>query len=197
MPEAHFALAKILFYKNSLNEAVEEVEKSIECLHQLDTEYLLWASFICYTRFIVAKSSENRKTYGEKAQKYALACLKIDPNNNNCLFILLFITLKLIEHKAKLKIKPRYSPEDLAVKIKENNEFLGYLAWAEVKFQDKKTVQFGINILQELVMRFPNNLETYIRLWVAYDTNRDEMNKIETANKMFILGTSFLVLETK
>jgi hypothetical protein len=61
-----------------------------------------------------------------------------------------------------LKIKPKFSIEDLAVRIKSNDEYLGYLAWAEVYLTRPEKVDFGLSVLKELVDYYPNNMEAYL-----------------------------------
>jgi len=58
--------------------------------------------------------------------------LSIAPNNVTCLFVLLYLILEIEAQKSTLKIIPKFKVEDIAVRIKENDPYIGYLAWAEI-----------------------------------------------------------------
>lgn len=42
------------------------------------------------------------------------------------------MTLELDKFKTELKVKSKFVVEDIAVRLKELDEYLGYLAWAEI-----------------------------------------------------------------
>jgi len=48
------------------------------------------------------------------------------------LFVLLYLILEIEAQKSTLKIIPKFKVEDIAVRIKENDPYIGYLAWAEI-----------------------------------------------------------------
>jgi len=59
MNENYFGMAKILFYKNELNESIAMMEKALLGQGSKEKEYLVWACIIVFMRYQVAKSSEN------------------------------------------------------------------------------------------------------------------------------------------
>lgn len=76
------------------------------------------------------------------------------------------MTIDLEKNKAELKIKPKFVVEDIAVWIKELDEYMGYLAWAEIYISKKDSkVEFGLSVLNEMVEFYPNLIFAYIRLW--------------------------------
>lgn len=74
MNENYFGMAKILFYKNELQESIQMMEKALEGEGGKETEYLVWASFIHFIRYLLARSTDNRKLYARQTQDF---CLKL------------------------------------------------------------------------------------------------------------------------
>jgi tetratricopeptide (TPR) repeat protein len=57
-------------------------------------------------------------------------------------------------------------PQHYAVKIKDLDNYYGYLAWAEIYFKQRNQWDKAIAVLKELVRIEPTRPEAYIRLWL-------------------------------
>ena len=134
------------------------------------------------------------KQLAVKVEKYASEWLIVNKHDINALFILLHLVLDLEVNSKTIKLKPRYAAEDLALWIKEANDYRGYLAWSEVYITRGKT-KFATEVLEELIEFYPGNPEGYFRLW---SMNRENHSiSMEIAGKMFLWWTDFYTLETK
>jgi hypothetical protein len=118
----------------------------------------------------------------------------VDPKNINALFVLLNLSILLQKNQAYLQIEIKHCPEEYALKIKEMDNYLGYLAWAEIYLATKKTEKFGRNVLRELVKEYPSQPEGYLRMW-SIKFEDDFM--LEISEKMFIMGTEVTTFEAK
>lgn len=80
------------------------------------------------------------------------------------------------------------SPQYYASKIKEIDDFYGYLAWSEVLIRS----QAGINkeksegILNELMQAYPSRPEVYIKLWYHYYSSKLYPEAISVAETAFL-----------
>lgn len=72
------------------------------------------------------------------------------------------MTQELEKNKSELKVKPKFVLEDIAVRIKELDEYMGYMAWSEIYLSRKDKVEFGLSVLNELVEFYPNAIFAYI-----------------------------------
>lgn len=192
--EAYFGLGKILFFKNEINKAIEMFELAIK-YYEEDPVYCLWAAF---TQFYLykrcARHSVRKRDYALKTEHYAHVCIKSNKKDANALMIMLNLVLDLEKHSDLVKMIPKYHPEDLAVLIKEADDYKGYIAWAHI-YISRDNIEFASNILDELIDFYPNNIEAYFKLWSLKKSKPQEA--MDVAEKMFLSCTNFYTLETK
>lgn len=62
-------------------------------------------------------------------------------------------------------------PKFYASKIKEIDDYYGYLAWSEIFFNDDREWMKAIYVLKELVNTYPDRPEAYVKLWQHYYYN--------------------------
>lgn len=97
--------------------------------------------------------------------------------------------LSLLNHlKTGVEIE---TPEHYATRIKEIDEYYGYLAWSEisVRSRDLQERERGELILKELVNSDPLRPEAYIKLWHYYYFNLKNYE-----NSLDVIETAFLKL---
>ncbi|CAI2360996.1 unnamed protein product [Moneuplotes crassus] len=192
-PEAYFGLGKIYFSKNLIDKALGMFELSLQGPKR-DPVYCLWAAMALLYMLQTTKSSQKKLKILHNIEIYCTECLESQSQDTNALFILLFATLSGMSQFSEKKYAPKYSPEDIAVFIKEINNYKGYLAWTEIYlYKDKK--KFAIEVLEELVEFHPQIPEAYFKLCQLYNPDSDEA--FETAEAMFLHCTNFHMLETK
>mmetsp|Transcript_19037 Transcript_19037/g.19030 ORF Transcript_19037/g.19030 Transcript_19037/m.19030 type:complete len:329 (-) Transcript_19037:1005-1991(-) len=82
------------------------------------------------------------------------------------------------------------SAEHYAVRIKEIDDYYGFLAWSEISLakQSSRSIERGENILKEMINLAPERPEAYIMLWSYY------YNKKEYENALAICEIGFLKL---
>jgi tetratricopeptide (TPR) repeat protein len=137
--EAYFGLGKIYFEKNEITKAIEMFDKAIE-LYQYDPLYCLWASLAQY--YIYKRCSQfsvRKKEFAMKLERYCLVAIHKNKNSKdpkdkdlNAMFIMLKLLLDLEHISVDVKVPTKYTAEDLAVMIKLADNYIGYLAWAEI-----------------------------------------------------------------
>ncbi len=109
------------------------------------------------------------------------------------LWCLLILNLELQNKYASLKVKLRNKPEAYSYEIKRIDEYLGYIAWVEkYVYTDKKAqLDDGKDVLRELIGKYPNRPEAYLKLWrIYYQQGRIE-ECIDISEKLFIEGTEY------
>ena len=121
-----------------------------------------------YIRFKIAKSVDNRKVFARNCQDYIMKLLALSPNNTTGLFILLYLTQEIEAQKSVLKIQAKFKVEDIAVRIKEKDTYIGYLAWAEIYPSRKDKQDFGLNVINELLETYPSKLQAFLCIWQLY-----------------------------
>ena len=192
--KAYFGLGKILFCKNELNKALEMFELAIKT-HNSDPSYWLWAAFVwLYLYRQCPKHLPSKNKFASKVEKYSIEWLKIDKKEVNVLFILIQLVLDIESSTSATKIKPKFAAEDLAVMIKQANDYKGYVSWSEIYICRGKT-KFATDVIEELIDYYPDNPEAYFRLWSLY--NKFPSSTLSIAEKMFTKWYNHKSLETK
>ena len=67
-------------------------------------------------------------------------------------------------------------PQVTAARIREIDDYYGYLAWTEV-FMNDNLVHKGLHVLQELIRCFPTRPEAYFKLWEYYTYKKNFKSK--------------------
>ena len=190
--EAYFGLGKIYFSRNLISEALEYFELALKGPKR-DPGYCLWAAMSLFYLYKKAQK-KNKPALALKIERYWLECLEKNDKDFNSLFIYLHTVLDATEKLKSSKYKPRYQAEDIAVKVKNGDNYKGYLAWTEL-YVAKGNTEFAIQVLEELIEYYPENPDAYFRLCQLYKPDSDEAWR--TAEKMFLSCTTFHMLETK
>ena len=81
--------------------------------------------------------------------------------------------------------------------IKKADEYVGYLAWAEVYLSTKDKREVGIQVLEDLVRDHPNRPQAYLRLWNIYNLTGNKNKSYEIAEKLFLYGTGYSSIEIR
>jgi hypothetical protein len=192
--EAYFGLGKILFFKNEIPKAVEMLQLAIELFGE-DPVYCFWAAiaqFYLYKR--CERHSVRKRDYAAKTEHYANVCIKYNKKDTNALFIMLNLVIDIDNNKDVINLVPKYHAQDLAVMIKEADCYKGYIAWAYI-YIARGSVEFAVDVLEELIQFYPSNIEAYFKLWSMKRSKPEEA--MEVADKMFLSCTNFYTLETK
>ena len=192
--KAYFKLGKILFCKNELKRALEMFELAIKT-YNMEPSYCLWASFTSlylYNRW--PKHLPSKNTFAAKVEKYAIEWLRLNKQEVNAMFILISLVLDIEISNSATKIKPKFAVEDLAVMIKEVDDYKGYISWSEIYIWRGKT-KFATDVLEELIDYYPDKSEAYFRLWSLY--NKFPSSTLEIAEKMYSHCSNFKNLDAK
>jgi tetratricopeptide (TPR) repeat protein len=107
----------------------------------------------------------------------------MNDGDTNSLFLLLYITLDFNKTFTNYEIQLTHTVEDIAVWIKNINEYKGYIAWAEIYF-GRGDSEFTVQTLEELIQIYPENPEAYFKLWSLYENGSEE--SLEIAEKCFL-----------
>ncbi|CAG9320552.1 unnamed protein product [Blepharisma stoltei] len=200
--ELHFGIAKLLAYENNFEQALRHLKKAIEISE--DKAYKIWY-IVLYLRALkdpsingVISSVElgnSWKWYNwfcctnqRKAQSFHLIYRellsilnKVNPSIEN-----LWANMIIAQTKTLFEGLEIESPMYYATKIKEIDNYYGYLAWAEIYAQDRNYKK-SIEILKELVKIYANRPEAYMKLWqIYYYTIRDYNASEDIAAEAFI-----------
>lgn len=81
-------------------------------------------------------------------------------------------------------------PQVTAARIRDMDEYYGYLAWSEV-FINENLVQKGIHVLQELIRCFPTRPEAYFKLWQHYNGQKQHKKSLQVAAECFLRITEY------
>lgn len=192
--EAYFGLGKILFSKNEISKAAELFELAIRTFER-DPVYMLWAAMALFYQYKrCPKHSPRKRELAVKVEDYAVGCIEANKQDLNALFIYLHLVLDLDLNAAVIRLTPKYKAEDVAVWMKQVDNYKGYLAWVEVYLRrgDKR---FATEVLEELIEFYPGNPEAYFRMWSMKRDN--PVQAMDVAEKMFLCCTNFYTLETK
>lgn len=92
----------------------------------------------------------------------------------------------------KYKEYPRdlEQPQVTAARIREIDDYYGYLAWSEVFFHEN-LVEKGVHVLQELIKSFPTRPEAYFTLWKHYETKKMHKESFQLATECFMRVTEY------
>ena len=79
-------------------------------------------------------------------------------------------------------------PQHYAAKIKEIDQFYGYLAWSEVMGAgcNEGHKEKSIVLLRQLTINYPGRPEPYLKLWYYYYSIKDYQNALETAENGYL-----------
>jgi len=109
------------------------------------------------------------------------------------LWCLLILTLELQSRYAYLKLKPKNKAEAYSFEIKRIDEYLGYIAWTE-KYSysaDQSHLNDCKDVLKELISKYPNRPEAYLKLWKIYSQQKHVEECIDISERLFIEGTEY------
>ena len=127
--EAYFGLGKIFLCENELESALELLELSLKGPNH-DPGYLIWTALTLYYLYKRCTNNALKKQYALKCQKYAIECLNINESDINALFILLVLVIDVNKNYEKLRMIPKFKPEDLATWAKQIDNYKGYQLFA-------------------------------------------------------------------
>lgn len=110
--------------------------------------------------------------------------------------------VKLLTHVEKYQkelggIKFRKKAKDYAQTLKKADEYIGYLAWAEIYISTTEKREVGIQVLEDLVKENPNRPQAYLRLWSIYNLIGNSSKSFEIAEKLFLYGTGYSSIEIR
>ncbi|CAG9335500.1 unnamed protein product [Blepharisma stoltei] len=71
------------------------------------------------------------------------------------------------------------NPRFYAAKIKEIDNYYGYVAWSDILFSEEGQEAKGRDTLRECIMQYPNRPEAYIKLWQYYYYNVKDFEQSE------------------
>ncbi|OMJ76044.1 hypothetical protein SteCoe_24679 [Stentor coeruleus] len=171
--EAHFGLGKILAHQGILDRARKHLKRALD-LCPMDKLYKTWNAALQNTAF---------------------------RNRTEALAVCNMFKGMFAEYPAQLEVlwgmmrlgfcKFLESPKDLeqpqvtAARIREIDDYYGYLAWSEV-FMNDGLKEKSLHVLHELIRCFPTRPEAYFKLWEHYTKNAQHKQALQIASECFI-----------
>ena len=167
--ESCFGLARLLIHEGRLQMGLNMLNSALSMRE--DSLYRLWQAVITVKLVRQAEGEvvESRSFFS------GVFCCGTARNRSKVLELLSFVREgpELLWSYMELSMKGLAElelPEFYATRIKENNGYLGYLAWSEVFFR-RNEWEKGVEILKQLIRNHCNSPEPYVKLWYHYYYN--------------------------
>ncbi|CAG9330030.1 unnamed protein product [Blepharisma stoltei] len=154
--EAIFGLAKLLAHESKYDESIQLVKDALK-LKPNDQLFQTWYAFL--------QMKNARKTKSEALKNKALfeSLLRNYPNEIELLWGLMELSLSgLLAHRVEIEV-----PQHYATKIKDIDNYYGYLAWSAI-FSSEGKEQKSLDIIKELARLNPTKPEAHLFLWDYY-----------------------------
>jgi tetratricopeptide (TPR) repeat protein len=179
--EAHFGIGKLLAHQGLLERARKHLLKALT-VNPNDKLYKIWNLVV------------HNKEFKNRAEALSFCSLTRNlfneyPNQLEVLWGRMRLGFnKFIECPKDLEL-----PQVTAARIREVDDYYGYLAWSEVFMNEKseKSKEKGIHVLQELIRCFSYRPEAYLRLWQVYSESSKHSQALEVATECFLKVTDY------
>lgn len=188
--EAQFGLGKLLAHQGLVDRARKHVGNALGIV-PYDKLYKIWNAVL------------QKKEFKNRAEAVS-AC-----NLSKYLFVEYPNQLEILWGRMRLGFsklvecpKDLEQPQVSAARIREIDDYYGYLAWSEVFMNtpapkrvllplttqnpSENLSEKGVHVLQELIRCFPDRPEAYLRLWQYYTTNSQHNQALEVATECFL-----------
>ena len=179
--EAHFGLAQILAHEGIYEQAEQHL--NIALSEEKNSEiYNMWLAVIKSLNLDNKQKAITAKRLCECKRYIALI-------RRNYTKIELYWALMNISLYDYLIINQEIEcPQHYASKIKEIDDFYGYLAWSEVyiRSQAHSNQEKSENILKELIKLYPSRPEAYIKLWYYYYSSESYGLSLSVSESAFL-----------
>eukprot|EP00742_Colponemidia_sp_Colp-10_P004931 GILJ01005267.1.p1 GENE.GILJ01005267.1~~GILJ01005267.1.p1 ORF type:complete len:687 (+),score=98.02 GILJ01005267.1:166-2061(+) len=186
--EALFGLARLRIFDANFKDAIDLLNRAIH-LRPHDPLFHMWLGH-AYLMHSAEETGRVRNRTLLQAEKCYEQCLSLDDGNVEALWGLLEISFDPPTEFWYGNPKRR-SPQDWAIYIKEIDDYVGYLAWAEAFLRGPDMDQWkGELILHELTDRLSHRTEAYIRLWNLYYHRGSFEKSLEVAERAYIKATA-------
>lgn len=86
----------------------------------------------------------------------------------------------------KISSNSTKKPEDYARRIKDINEYLGEIAYAEIQLSDPEQVIQGRDKLIKILEKYPKYPHAFIRLWLHYYSEQHYTHALETIELFYV-----------
>ena len=177
--EAHFGIGKLLAHQGLIEKSRKHLQKALS-LQPSDKLYQIWNLVV------------HNKDFRNRAEALSFCSLtktlfQSYPNQLEVLWGRMRLGFnKYIDCPKDLEL-----PQVTAARIREIDDYYGYLAWSEVFMNDKseKTREKGIHVLQELIRCFSYRPEAYLRLWQHYNESSQHSLALHVATECFVKVT--------
>ena len=140
------------------------------------------------------------RKYYFQAEEAAGNVLKVDKRNLIALYILLSLSCearKMSNSESSPNITPSSPPEDYAVKIKNLNHYLGYLAWGEV-YESLGQSEKHENLLVDLTEAYPKHPHAFLKLWDLRFRAKNYIDSIDPIEELFVkMGDFYMIPEVR
>ena len=179
--EAHFGLAKLLTYEGNYEQAEQHLNIALS-EDKTSEIYNMWLG-------VLKSLSLNSKAKALASRRFCESNIYLALARKNLRKVELLWSLMNISLLDYLIIGQEIeSPQHYASRIKEIDNFYGYLAWSEVLMRSETSANKDRSeaVLQELIQVYPSRPESYIKLWYHYYASKSYSLSLSVAEAAFL-----------